>query len=89
VGGHSGGHRGLRKGGSDRRGVDTDALSSKTMECLKVKGLFFIGEVVDVTVIWADSISNGRGRRVPRLAARYETNKGSRRLRSYEALASA
>ena len=30
-------------------GVDTGELSSKTMECLKVKGLFFIGEVVDVT----------------------------------------
>jgi len=30
-------------------GVDTDELSSKTMECLKFKGLFFIGEVVDVT----------------------------------------
>src|SRR5712692_3947574 len=30
-------------------GVDTAELSSKTMECLKVKGLFFIGEVVDVT----------------------------------------
>jgi predicted Rossmann fold flavoprotein len=30
-------------------GVDTNELSSKTMECLKVKGLFFIGEVVDVT----------------------------------------
>src|SRR6267143_1974407 len=30
-------------------GVDTDGLSSKTMECLRVKGLFFIGEVVDVT----------------------------------------
>lgn len=30
-------------------GVDTDELSSKAMECLKVKGLFFIGEVVDVT----------------------------------------
>jgi predicted Rossmann fold flavoprotein len=30
-------------------GVDTDELSSKSMECLKVKGLFFIGEVVDVT----------------------------------------
>jgi predicted Rossmann fold flavoprotein len=30
-------------------GVDTDELSSKTMECLNVKGLFFIGEVVDVT----------------------------------------
>ena len=30
-------------------GVDTAELSSRTMECLKVKGLFFIGEVVDVT----------------------------------------
>jgi hypothetical protein len=30
-------------------GVDTDELSSKTMESKKVKGLFFIGEVVDVT----------------------------------------
>jgi predicted Rossmann fold flavoprotein len=30
-------------------GVDTNELSSKTMECLKFKGLFFIGEVVDVT----------------------------------------
>jgi predicted Rossmann fold flavoprotein len=30
-------------------GVDTSALSSKTMECRDVKGLFFIGEVVDVT----------------------------------------
>ena len=30
-------------------GVDTDELSSKTMESRKVRGLFFIGEVVDVT----------------------------------------
>ena len=30
-------------------GVDTHALSSKTMESNKVPGLFFIGEVVDVT----------------------------------------
>jgi predicted Rossmann fold flavoprotein len=30
-------------------GVDTHALSSKTMEATKVKGLYFIGEVVDVT----------------------------------------
>ena len=32
-----------------RGGVDTDALSSKTMECRKVPRLYFIGEVVDVT----------------------------------------
>ncbi|HLY61877.1 MAG TPA: NAD(P)/FAD-dependent oxidoreductase [Terriglobia bacterium] len=30
-------------------GVDTDALSDKTMECRRVPGLFFIGEVMDVT----------------------------------------
>jgi predicted Rossmann fold flavoprotein len=30
-------------------GVDTDDLSAKTMESRKVPGLFFIGEVVDVT----------------------------------------
>ena len=30
-------------------GVDADELSSKTMESRKVPGLFFIGEVVDVT----------------------------------------
>jgi predicted Rossmann fold flavoprotein len=30
-------------------GVDTSALSSKTMECREVPGLYFIGEVVDVT----------------------------------------
>jgi predicted Rossmann fold flavoprotein len=30
-------------------GVDTDELSAKTMESRKIPGLFFIGEVVDVT----------------------------------------
>lgn len=30
-------------------GVDTHALSSRTMECINVPGLYFIGEVVDVT----------------------------------------
>ena len=30
-------------------GIDTDELSSKTMESRNVRGLFFIGEVVDVT----------------------------------------
>ncbi len=32
-----------------RGGVDTSELSSKTMECTNVPGLYFIGEVVDVT----------------------------------------
>lgn len=30
-------------------GVDTNHLSSKTMECKQVSGLYFIGEVMDVT----------------------------------------
>lgn len=30
-------------------GVDTKHLSSKTMECKQIKGLYFIGEVMDVT----------------------------------------
>ncbi len=30
-------------------GVDTDEVSSKTMECKRYPGLFFIGEVLDVT----------------------------------------
>ncbi|MHA2939900.1 NAD(P)/FAD-dependent oxidoreductase [Vibrio sp. RC27] len=30
-------------------GVDTDAISSKTMECKHVPGLYFVGEVLDVT----------------------------------------
>lgn len=30
-------------------GVDTRALSSKTMECQQVPGLYFVGEVMDVT----------------------------------------
>jgi predicted Rossmann fold flavoprotein len=30
-------------------GIDTDELSAKTMESRKVPGLFFIGELVDVT----------------------------------------
>ena len=30
-------------------GVSTDELSSQTMESKKISGLFFIGEVVDVT----------------------------------------
>jgi len=50
-------------------GVDTDELSPKTMESIKVPGLFFIGEVVDVTGqlggfnfqwAWASGASAGR-----------------------------
>ena len=44
-----GGTVGYNKAEVTRGGVDTDELSSKTMESRRVKGLFFIGEVVDVT----------------------------------------
>ena len=40
---------GYNKAEVTRGGVDTDELSSKTMETKKVPGLYFIGEVVDVT----------------------------------------
>ncbi len=40
---------GYRTAEVTRGGVDTTALSSKTMECKMVPGLYFIGEVVDVT----------------------------------------
>jgi hypothetical protein len=40
---------GYSKAEVTRGGVDTDELSSKTMEARKVPGLYFIGEVVDVT----------------------------------------
>jgi hypothetical protein len=50
-------------------GVETDELSAKTMECKNVRGLFFIGEVVDVTGhlggfnfqwAWASGVAAGR-----------------------------
>jgi hypothetical protein len=40
---------GYRKAEVTRGGVDTGELSSKTMEAKNVPGLYFIGEVVDVT----------------------------------------
>ena len=43
------GTEGYRKAEVTLGGVDTDELSSKTMEARKVPGLYFIGEVVDVT----------------------------------------
>jgi predicted Rossmann fold flavoprotein len=43
------GTEGYEKAEVTAGGVDTDELSSKTMESKKVSGLFFIGEVVDVT----------------------------------------
>jgi predicted Rossmann fold flavoprotein len=50
-------------------GVNTDELSSQTMESKRVKGLYFIGEVVDVTGwlggynfqwAWASAVAAGR-----------------------------
>jgi len=45
----SAGTEGYRTAEVTAGGVDTDELSSKTMEAKKVQGLYFIGEVVDVT----------------------------------------
>ncbi len=63
------GTEGYEKAEVTAGGVDTDELSSKTMESRKVPGLFFIGEVVDVTGhlgghnfqwAWASGASAGR-----------------------------
>ncbi|NQW29710.1 MAG: NAD(P)/FAD-dependent oxidoreductase [Ignavibacteria bacterium] len=43
------GNEGFEKAEVTRGGVSTDELSSKTLECREVSGLYFIGEVVDVT----------------------------------------
>ena len=43
------GSEGYQKAEVTVGGIDTNELSSKTMESLKIPGLFFIGEVVDVT----------------------------------------
>ncbi|MCU0573206.1 MAG: NAD(P)/FAD-dependent oxidoreductase [Syntrophobacteraceae bacterium] len=44
-----GGTEGFNKAEVTRGGVDTRELSSRTMECNKVPGLYFTGEVTDVT----------------------------------------
>ena len=46
---HPAGTEGYEKAEVTAGGVDTAELSSQTMECRKVRGLYFIGEVVDVT----------------------------------------
>jgi hypothetical protein len=43
------GTEGYRTAEATVGGVDTNELSSKTMQCKKIQGLYFIGEVVDVT----------------------------------------
>ena len=64
-----GGTEGYAKAEVTAGGVDTSELSAKTMESRKVSGLFFIGEVVDVTGhlggfnfqwAWASGASAGR-----------------------------
>jgi len=63
------GTEGYEKAEVTAGGVDTDELSAKTMESRKVPGLFFIGEVVDVTGhlggfnfqwAWASGVAAGR-----------------------------
>jgi len=66
------GTEGYEKAEVTAGGVDTDELSSQTMESRKVRGLFFIGEVVDVTGhlgghnfqwAWASGAAAGRALR--------------------------
>jgi predicted flavoprotein YhiN len=46
---HPVGTEGFQKAEVTAGGVDTDALQARTLEARSVPGLFFIGEVVDVT----------------------------------------
>ena len=62
------GTEGYRTAEVTKGGVDTDEISSKTFESHKVKGLYFIGEVLDVTAHlggynfqWAWSSGNAAG----------------------------
>jgi predicted Rossmann fold flavoprotein len=66
------GTEGYRKAEVTSGGVDTRELSSQTMESRRVKGLFFVGEVVDVTGwlggynfqwAWASAAACARGLR--------------------------
>ena len=43
------GTEGYKKAEVTKGGIDTNELSSKTFETRKVKGLYFVGEVIDVT----------------------------------------
>ncbi len=63
------GSEGYQKAEVTVGGVDTNELSSKTMECKNVSGLYFVGEVVDVTGwlggynfqwAWASGFSAGK-----------------------------
>jgi predicted Rossmann fold flavoprotein len=67
---HPAGTEGYDKAEVTAGGIDTDELSAKTMESRKVAGLFFIGEVADVTGhlggfnfqwAWASGAAAGRG----------------------------
>ncbi len=55
------GSEGWRKAEEMRGGVDTRELSSQTMESRLRPGLYFIGEVVDVTGCSAATTSSGPG----------------------------
>jgi predicted Rossmann fold flavoprotein len=66
---HPSGTEGFEKAEVTTGGIDTDELSAKTMECRRVPGLYFIGEVGDVTGhlggfnfqwAWASGAASGR-----------------------------
>jgi predicted Rossmann fold flavoprotein len=66
---HPVGTEGFEKAEVTAGGVDTDGLQARTMEARKVPGLYFIGEVVDVTGhlggfnfqwAWASAAAAGR-----------------------------
>jgi len=67
------GTEGFEKAEVSRGGVSTAGISSRTMECLTVPGLYFIGEALDVTGMlggynlhWAWASGHAAGSAVPR-----------------------
>ena len=80
------GTEGFRKAEVTRGGVDTRELSSTTMEARKAPGLYFIGEVVDVTGwlggynfqwAWASGVAAGRAAAQPSAPDRKSTRLNS------------
>ena len=75
------GTEGFEKAEVTAGGVDTNELSAKTMESRKVPGLYFIGEVVDVTGHLGGFNFQWAGRRAMRPGRRSDLLLGRRGVR--------
>ncbi|STD23828.1 protein YhiN [Enterobacter asburiae] len=59
-------------------GVDTNELSSRTMEARNVPGLYFIGEVMDVTGWLGGTTSSGHGQVPGRVLRRWQMSEDNK-----------